>query len=219
MGVDLLRLSLAGGLLGLDGTSVGQFMVSRPLVAGAVAGWLVGDPLTGIAAGALLELYLIVAFPTGGAAFPEGATATVVAVGTAATFDVPGALPAGVALGLLWGQVAAFSVTGHRRVVTRLVESSAAGPDRAPGRTIAAAVTLDFLRGTVVTAAGLGTGVVALGPWLSAWPLGVEASKGLLLVGGAVSAGIFVNDLGGVRARGGWLALGVLLGVAGVWFA
>ena len=78
--MEIIRVSLLGGLLALDGTSVGQFMVSRPLVAGALVGWLLGDPATGVAVGAILELYLLVSFPTGGSRFPEGATATVVAV-------------------------------------------------------------------------------------------------------------------------------------------
>lgn len=220
MGVDLLRLSLLGGLLGLDGTSVGQFMLSRPLVSGALAGWAVGDPATGILVGALLELYLIVAFPTGGAAFPEGATATVVAVGTATSFDLAGGVPAGLALGLVWGQVAGSSITWHRKGVTRLVPS----PDRpvrpaSLGRTLALAIGLDFVRGVLVTGTGLAVGLVVLGPWVAAWPLGPESTTGLLLMGGAVSAGILLNDLGGARARGVWLLLGLMLGAAGAWFA
>ena len=218
MGVDLLRLSLVGGLLGLDGTSVGQFMLSRPLVSGALAGWAVGDPATGILVGALLELYLIVAFPTGGAAFPEGTTATVVAVGTATSFDLAGGVPVGLALGLVWGQVAGSTITWHRKGVTRLVPT----PEdpvgaRALGRTLAVAIGLDFLRGVVVTGAGLAVGLVALGPWVAAWPLAPEATTGLLLVGGAVSAGILLNDLGGARARGAWLLLGVVAGAARAW--
>ena len=218
MGIELLRLSLLGGLLGLDGTSVGQFMFSRPLVAGALAGALAGDPATGIAVGALLELYLVVAFPTGGSTFPEGATAAVVAAGTATSFDVPGGVPAAIALGLLWGQVAGSSITWHRKAVTRLVPESEDGLGaRAIERILVLAIGLDFLRGFAVTASGLAVGIVALGPWVSAWPLDAGASTSLLLVGGAVSAGILVNDLGGMRARGGWLAVGVALGAAGAW--
>ena len=78
--MSLLWISLLGGVLALDATSVGQFMVSRPLVCGLLAGWVLGDPATGLLVGALLELYLLVSFPSGGARFPEGATATVVAV-------------------------------------------------------------------------------------------------------------------------------------------
>ena len=82
--MDLLRLGLLGGVLGLDSTAVGQFMVSRPLVAGWLAGWVAGVPEFGITIGAVLEVFLLVSFPTGGARFPEGSTAAVVAVGVAA---------------------------------------------------------------------------------------------------------------------------------------
>ena len=37
-----LALSAMGGAISLDGTSAGQFMVSRPLVAATLAGWIVG---------------------------------------------------------------------------------------------------------------------------------------------------------------------------------
>jgi len=72
--MEILQVTLLGGLLALDGTSVGQFMLSRPLVAGGLVGWVLGDPALGFTIGAVLELYLLVSFPTGGSRFPEGAT-------------------------------------------------------------------------------------------------------------------------------------------------
>ena len=109
--MEVVQISVLGGLLALDGTSVGQFMFSRPLVAGVVAGWLLGDPLGGMAVGAILELYLLVSFPTGGSRFPEGGTATVVAVAASQVTDATGALPLAVAVGLVWGQLAGMSVS------------------------------------------------------------------------------------------------------------
>ena len=81
--MELALIALVGGVLALDATSVGQFMLSRPLVAGALTGWMLGDPALGLLIGTVLELYLLVSFPSGGARFPEGTTATVVAVATA----------------------------------------------------------------------------------------------------------------------------------------
>jgi len=63
--VELLPLTLLGGLLALDGTSLGQFMISRPLVAGVLTGWMVGDPLLGLLIGGILEIYFISIFPVG----------------------------------------------------------------------------------------------------------------------------------------------------------
>jgi mannose/fructose/N-acetylgalactosamine-specific phosphotransferase system component IIC len=211
---ELLQISLVGGVLALDGTSMGQFMISRPLVAGALAGWVVGDPL-GLLVGAVLELYLLVSFPSGGARFPEGATATVVAVAVASATDSQGAIPLGVATGLIWGQVGGVTISWLRRANGRFVPQ----PDTEhPDHVISAhlgAVTLDFVRGTLVTLAG-----VAVGRWsvqfvADAWPIAPADGAGLMLVGGAVSAGIFLRDLGGFRRRKVLLVMGMALGLIG----
>ena len=63
---DLLPVVLLGGLLGLDVVSFPQAMVSRPLVAATVAGWLAGNATAGLLIGATLEL---IAQASGGAVF------------------------------------------------------------------------------------------------------------------------------------------------------
>lgn len=213
--MDVLLLGLLGGMLALDGTSVGQFMVSRPLVAGALTGWLVGDPFTGVAIGALLEAYLLVSFPSGGARYPEGATATVVAVASASGADPLGALPLGVAVGLVWGQVGGFTVSGLRRLNGWLVPDAEAPR---PGRVAAfhlAAIALDGLRGALLTMAG-----VLLGRWAvqlvsQAWPLQPADTRGLLLVGAAVSAGVLLRALGGYRRLRLLFVTGMALAMVG----
>jgi mannose/fructose/N-acetylgalactosamine-specific phosphotransferase system component IIC len=197
--MDLLLLGLLGGALALDGTSVGQFMVSRPLVAGALAGWLLGDPVTGVAVGAVLETYLLVSFPSGGARFPEGATAAVVAVASATWADLPGALPLGVAMGLLWGQLGGFSVSALRRVNGWLVrEPDGPHPERVAAVHVGA-IALDGLRGAVLTVLGVVAGRWAVGLLSGTWPLQPTDTRGLLLVGAAVSAGVLLRALGGYR--------------------
>ena len=229
--MEMLRLVVLGGLLGLDGTSVGQFMVSRPLVAGALTGWLLGDVASGVAIGAILELYLLVSFPTGGARFPEASTATVVAVGAAAPFTAAGALPVAVALGLVWGQIGGASVTLQRNLNTRLVHGSTSPESPSPGESSAGsvsarsvsvrhvlAVAVDFVRGMVVTATGVAVGRTVLAAVAGTWPLEVEVSHGIVLLGGAVSAGILLHDMGGFRKRRVWLAAGLAVGVVGARF-
>ena len=46
LAMDLVWLSLLGGWVATDSTSFAQFMVSRPLVAASLAGWIVGDPVS-----------------------------------------------------------------------------------------------------------------------------------------------------------------------------
>jgi mannose/fructose/N-acetylgalactosamine-specific phosphotransferase system component IIC len=215
--MEILRVTLAGGFLALDGTSFGQFMLSRPLVAGGVVGWLLGDPALGILVGAILELYLLVSFPTGGARFPEGATATVVAVASASDAAGPGVLPLAVAVGLLWGQLGGLSITVLRHANGRLVP--APGPElpdpRAVTRRHLLAVLLDFLRGAAVTFFGVLLGRWVVGTFAAVWTLAPEASTALLLVGGAVSAGILLRDLGGFRRRRALFVTGMALGILG----
>lgn len=216
--MELLWITLVGGVLALDATSVGQFMVSRPLVAGALAGWVLGDPATGLLVGALLELYLLVSFPTGGSRFPEGPTATVVAVASAVAVSAPGAIPLGVAMGLVWGHIGGISISMLRKLNGRLVPEP--DTDR-PERVVAihlGALALDFLRGAVVTFTGAILGRTGVRLLAGAWPLDAHDSDGLLLVGGAVSAGILLRSLGGFRRRRILFVAGLALGLLGVRF-
>lgn len=215
--MEILGLSVLGGLLALDATSVGQFMVSRPLVAGALTGWALGDPALGILVGAVLELYLIVSFPTGGARFPEGSTATVVAVAAAAGVAGPGALPLAIGVGLVWGQVGGATITGLRHLNARLAPEPGDARQDAARLVVAhlGAIALDFARGTLVTAVGVVVGRQVVALLLGHWPLSMAASNGLLLVGGAVSAGILLRDLGGYRKRRIAFVAGLALGILG----
>ena len=215
---ELLRFGLLGGLLGLDGTAVGQFMVSRPLVAGWLSGWAAGAPELGITIGAILELFLLVSFPTGGARFPEGSTAAVVAVGVAVPFEGSGAVAAAVAMGLLWGQVGGWSVTVQRRVNGRLVPPEVGPGTGRLGRAHLLAIVTDFLRGAAVTAAGVVLGRTALDVVDARWPVDPGASIGVLYVGAAVSLGILLHDLGGFRRRRVLFALGLAFGIVGARF-
>ncbi len=215
--MELLQLSLLGGALALDATSVGQFMVSRPLVAGALTGWLLGAPEVGIGVGAILELYLLVSYPTGGSRFPEGATASVVAASAAAD-GAAGAVALAVAAGLVWGQLAGSTVTWQRRLNQRLVPDPAMAPTTGPTLAMAhlAAVLLDFVRGGLVTLVGvlLARGVV--GALAGSWPVTAETTLGILLVGGAVSTGILMRDFGGFGRRQVAFLAGLVLASLGV---
>lgn len=216
--MELALLALAGAVLALDGTAAGQFMISRPLVAGPLAGALLGDPSVGLAVGALLEVYLLVSFPSGGARYPEGATATVVAVAAALAGEGPGALPLGIALGLLWGQLGGFTVSALRHLNGRLLPEPADGDvTRLPAAHLAA-LALDAARGAVLTVSGAALGRWAVPRLDSAWPWEVPESMGLLLAGGAVSLGILLRTLGGFSRRRILFAAGMALGLVGARF-
>lgn len=216
--MELLILALMGGLLALDGTSVGQVMVSRPLVAGTLAGWVLGVPGLGFAVGAILEIYLLVSFPVGGSRFPEGAPATVIAVATAAASSLPGALALGIAAGLVWGQLGGLSISWLRSLNARMAPDAESATS--PGRVVAIHLTgiaADFVRGLLVTASGLVAGRLLVAGLASSWPLDGMGTRGLLLLGGMVSLGILVRSFGGLQRRGGLLAVGAAGGLLAGW--
>lgn len=216
--MELVLIALLGGGLALDATSVGQFMLSRPLVTGALTGWMLGDPALGLTIGTVLELYLLVSFPSGGARFPEATTATVVAVATASVSTAPGAIPLAIAIGLAWGQVGGFSITALRKV-NGFIVPEAADPNAGASRVAAAhlgAIVLDFLRGVLITGVGVAIGRLVVARLAVAWPLGEREGFALMLAGAAVSVGILLHDLGGFRERRVLFVAGLALGIVGV---
>ena len=74
-------------LAGIDRTAALQVMISRPVVAAPLAGWLLGDPAGGLLAGALIELLWLGRLPVGAAIPPDD---TQVAIGAAALAAVLG---------------------------------------------------------------------------------------------------------------------------------
>jgi len=208
-----------GGLLALDQTGVGQFMVSRPLVAGVVAGALLGAPETGLLLGAALELLFLPAFPVGGARVPETGPATLVAV-AAGVDGGAGGLAAGLAVGILWALVGSVSVTRLRSLNEKIVPLPERGPVT-PARVRGAhlgAIGLDFARGAGLTGLGLWVATV-LAPLLrEAWPLARDATLGLILVGASLSLGGLLSAFGAVERRRilllGGLVTGLVLGGA-----
>ena len=202
--VDYLSLTLLGGLLALDGTAMGQFMVSRPLVAGVLAGWVIGDPVLGLLIGGFLEVFFISIFPVGGSEFPEGGPPTLVAVATGAAVAGPAGVAVGVALGLLLSRFGALSTRVLRRVNGRIVPD----PSRmtvTPSRVVWAHLSclgLDFVRGCILTGLGLWAGSWLAAAPLGIWPLRWPGTLALIAVGATIPAGALVGSLGGWRKRG-----------------
>jgi mannose/fructose/N-acetylgalactosamine-specific phosphotransferase system component IIC len=209
--IDPALLILLGGLLALDGTSVGQFMFSRPLVAGILAGWVMGDATMGLVVGGVLEFYFIAVFPVGGADFPEGGPPTLVAVVGATLLPGVEGLALGVLLGLVWSRLAALSIHFLRKVNGRLAPDPSKGPVtvRRVFWAHLAAMGLDFLRGCLLTLFGLWVARWAAEVLQNSWPLSPTHTLGLLLVGASIPAGAFVQSVGGWRKRGVLLAAGL----------
>src|SRR5690606_8320052 len=99
-------------------------MLSRPFVAAALAGAIVGMPLEGALVGALLEAMSLSILPVGAARYPDTGTGAVIAVGTmgvSALAATPAALLLVLIYGLIWQRIAGASVIGGRYLNERLV--------------------------------------------------------------------------------------------------
>src|SRR5687767_15880923 len=118
-----ISLALVGGVVGLDATSFPQAMLSRPLIAATLAGWVFGRPGAGLLIGALIELFSLVILPFGAARYPESGTAAAAAAAAYAATDPTGPteplLLLAVVFALAWEHVAGASVIFVRRVKDR----------------------------------------------------------------------------------------------------
>jgi mannose/fructose/N-acetylgalactosamine-specific phosphotransferase system component IIC len=215
----MLLLSALGGVLALDATSLGQFMISRPLVGGALTGWFLGDPLLGLEVGALLEIFHIAGMPAGGSRVPETGPAAVAAVAVAvATGGAPG-LALGTVVGLVTSDLGGMTVGVQRHVSASLIGRVEAGR-ATPAHLDAAHLSLmamDFFRGAAVTAVAIWAGsrlAGASGPW---WTLGHGPTIGIVLMGASFHLGALLKGLGGWRSRRVLFMVGALSGLVGVY--
>ncbi len=88
----VLGIAFAGGVIGLDRTAAGQVMVSQPIVAGPVVGWMLGQPAVGIIVGAALELIWVLDIPVG-TFVPADATIGTVSATAIAVLGAPAGAP------------------------------------------------------------------------------------------------------------------------------
>jgi len=207
-----LLLVIWGTLVALDRVSVPQAMISRPLVVGAVAGWLAGDVEAGLRVGVLLELFALDVLPIGAVRYPDYGPATV--VGTALAVGAPWELGLGLSAGvaLVLAVVGGWSLLAVRRLNARAIQrraaALAAGESRAIRMLQYGGLFRDAARGALLTIAGL---LVAWG--VARWvTLDRQTAVGLTLI--AIGSGLSAAAAGAVRSAGRgarlkWLAAGV----------
>ena len=115
-----------GTILGLDLVSLPQMMISRPLVAGAVAGWILGDPAFGITTGLVLELFALESLAIGAAKYPDYGAATVGAVVAGAGSPWIQSLGVAVTIGLVLAGIGGLTLLWLRHANSRAVRRRAA---------------------------------------------------------------------------------------------
>ncbi len=205
-----------GALVGLDLVSVPQAMLSRPLVAGTITGWLVGDLEAGLRVGVLLELFALDVLPIGAVRYPDYGPATVAAAALAAGAPWELGLGLSVTLGLLLAVLGGWTLQLVRRSNARAIQQHAAalaaGESRAIRRLQYGALLRDASRGAGLTLLGL-----ALAWGVARYVhLDRRTAVGLTLV--VIGAGISAAAGGAVRSAGRgarlrWMLAGVAVGI------
>jgi mannose/fructose/N-acetylgalactosamine-specific phosphotransferase system component IIC len=187
----LLALIGLGGVVALDATSFGQLMLSRPLVAGTLAGALVGMPLEGALLGAMLETLSLSILPVGAARYPEVGTATVAAVGTLGLSQAaatPSALMLALMYGVIWQHAAGISVRAGRYFNERILhleDPPKQHMDRIVEHRHVSTLLLDIARGIAVTTVALLIGMPLLRLVVPLWSLPSAVATGAIAVSAA----------------------------------
>jgi len=155
----VVPLLVWGSLVGLDLVSVPQAMISRPLVAGTVAGWLAGDMEAGLRIGVLFELFALDVLPVGAVRYPDYGPATVVAAALAAGTPWELSLGVSVALGLVLAVLGGWSLQVVRRWNARAIQRKAAALSAGESSAIRwlqyGGLLRDAVRGFILTLLGL----------------------------------------------------------------
>jgi len=217
-----LVLLLWGTLVGLDLVSVPQMMIARPLVAGAVAGLILGDGALGLRLGIVFELFQLDVLPVGAARYPEYGPATVVAVSAGHLLTGAGGVAVGVLVGLPVAMLGGLSLHLLRRLNARAVHRVAArieqGDARALVRVHVGGIVRDAGRAAVVTAIGLAVAWVTRTTIAGVLPERVFVA----LAVAATAAALATAWTGTLRLVGRgpllrWFALGLGGGALAVW--
>jgi len=198
--MHLLIVSIVGGLLCLDRVFI-QTLISRPIVAAPVTGAILGDPYTGLIAGAFIELFWIDHIPIG-AYVPPNDTVSAILIAACAIESgrILGQLPQGlIAMALLifvpfaylGQQIDIWIIRGNEKSASEALKNVMDGvpPGIASKHLLAALKTWLLSAGLILIAMPIGIGVMTWGyPRLAPQiTRGLELVYGLLpLIGTAV---------------------------------
>ena len=186
---------MLGALLGLDVVSFPQAMVSRPIVAATLAGAFIGHPPAGLLIGVVLELIALDTLPFGASRYPEWGSAGVVggALFAAQPPGMPGALPASLLAALLTASVSGWSMVVLRRIIATRLErtrdSIETGSRNALLSLHLSGMTMDLLRGALVTALGMIVFSSLVRAIVAIWGSDSAPSRAVVVVVAAIVAG------------------------------
>lgn len=219
----LVILAVLGGLLGMDTVSFPQAMLSRPIVAGTLAGAVSGQPLPGLLVGATLELFAVETLPFGASRYPEWGSASVIGgvLASSGSGMEPGRLCTAVLATLIMAWVGGWSMVQLRKLNARLARVRHDAVSRGNRRSViglqVAGLGADLIRGTILTVVGLLAFVPLQAQLLGTWTGGAELSRAVVAgTAGAVSLGAVYKLFHAVPGFGWQFLLGLAAGLAAV---
>lgn len=208
-------LAAWGTLSGMDLVTFPQGLFSRPLIACAGTGLILGDAPSGLVVGILLELFALDVLPVGASRYPDYGPGAVGAVllTSGGIRDERLGIAALFALGL--AVLGGWSLVWLRQVNGRLIQQRAAGLAAGDAETIAS-IQRRGLAGDLVRSLGLtAVALIAaqnLAPHLPAGPRFTVVTAVAVGAGVAAAAGGAVRSAGRT-ARLRWLAVGTGIGL------
>ena len=217
----LVLLLIWGTIVGLDLVSGPQALLSRPVVAGTVAGLIAGDVQSGLRVGVLLELFALDVLPVGAARYPDYGPGTVAgAAFVAATGDWVLSLGLAVAIAVAAGLLGDWSLVRLRHQIAKSIQRRSAAlalGDRGTIRRLHyASIGRDAIRSLGLTALALAVARIVQGALLP------DPVTGQLLTIVAIGAGLAAVIGGAMRSAGRgarvrWLAAGAVAGSTLAW--
>jgi PTS system mannose-specific IIC component len=222
--LDVLVLSLLGGVLGLDTVSFPQAMLSRPIVGATLAGAVVGDASSGLLIGAALELFAVETLPFGASRYPEWGSAAVAggALFTKAAYGFDaGRLTTSVLIALLMAWIGGWSMVQVRKLNAMWARNRHEAVARGTRGTViglqVAGIAADLVRGIVLTAIGLVVFAPLQTAMLQSWGSSAPLSRAVVVgAAGAVSLGAAYKLFHAVPGFAWQFAVGLAAGLAGV---
>ena len=167
---SILAIALVGGVLGLDRTAAGQFMISQPIVAGPLIGWMLGDTTAGLVIGGVLELIWVLDMPVGTFVPADSTVGAVSATAIAVLGGGGRATPDLIGFGVLLTTAmvpVTMAVDGTiRKRNSRLADRAVAGPGEDAGKKLSRAhltgLAVFFLKSFVLYLVFVPAGLVAV---------------------------------------------------------
>jgi PTS system mannose-specific IIC component len=154
MMLRVIVVSIAGGVLCLDRVVL-QAMISRPIVAAPLIGLILGDPYTGLIAGAFIELIWIDRLPIGATITPNDTMAAIlVTASSIQSAQLLGGISQGlialavliiIPLGILTRRMELWIIKGNENLVGEALNDAARGDMRSIARKHLSAILKTYL--------------------------------------------------------------------------